>query len=156
MVEAPISEYRRVKATPPVSRSSSPHSSQSTIRPPLSSSSSKSDYPTSFTAELEGSHPPLRSQASFSNASQSSSKDKRPSASLAATKAIGHSFGKVGAAFGKSLVDLPLAMADGLHNVPALYGEEVRDMGAVRGWKSGGAKGLKVSLFSRMSLRIMG
>lgn len=44
----------------------------------------------------------------------------------------------------KTFVDVPLAMADGLHNVPMLYGEEVRDLGPVRGWKSGGAKGLKV------------
>jgi len=46
----------------------------------------------------------------------------------------------------KTLLDVPLAVADGLHNVPALYGEEVRDMGSVRGWKSGGTKGLKVCI----------
>lgn len=81
-----------------------------------------------------------------SNSAGSSSKDKGPSASLAAGKAIGHGFGKVGGAMMKTLVDVPLAMADGLHNVPALYGEEVRDMGSVRGWKSGGTKGLKVCI----------
>lgn len=146
IVEAPITEYRRVKSQSLSARSSSPHHSQST-RSTISSSSSTSDYPTSSTSEPKGPRPPLESQPSYSNRSASSStKEQKPSASLAATKAIGHSFGKVGAAMAKTFVDVPLAMADGLHNVPALYGEEVRDMGPVRGWKSGGAKGLKVSL----------
>ncbi|KAM0358606.1 hypothetical protein ACHAO7_003691 [Fusarium culmorum] len=42
-----------------------------------------------------------------------------------------------------SLVDFPLAMADGLKNVPRLYGEEVRDHGPVTDWKSGGTVAAK-------------
>ena len=38
-----------------------------------------------------------------------------------------------------TLVDVPLALADGLHAVPKLYGEKVRDHGTVTDWKSGGA-----------------
>jgi phage-related protein len=44
-----------------------------------------------------------------------------------------------------SLVFIPLAFTDGLRAVPRLYGEEVRELGEVRDWKSGtvvGAKGL--------------
>lgn len=37
-----------------------------------------------------------------------------------------------------TLVDVPLALADGLHAVPRLYGEKVREHGAVTDWKSGG------------------
>lgn len=43
-----------------------------------------------------------------------------------------------------SLVDFPLALADGLKNVPRLYGEEVRDHGPVTDWKSGGTVAAKV------------
>lgn len=68
------------------------------------------------------------------------------SASSAAGKAVGQSFGKLGMAATKTAVDLPLAMAEGMHNIPALYGEKVRDLGEVRGWKSGGVVGVKVSL----------
>jgi hypothetical protein len=41
-------------------------------------------------------------------------------------------------------VDIPLAAAKGLHNVPALYGDEVRDNGRVKDWKSGAIVGGKV------------
>ncbi|KAG8675942.1 hypothetical protein FPOAC1_001937 [Fusarium poae] len=42
-----------------------------------------------------------------------------------------------------SLVDFPLALAEGLKNVPRLYGEEVRDHGPVTDWKSGGTVAAK-------------
>ncbi|RGP74453.1 hypothetical protein FLONG3_6012 [Fusarium longipes] len=42
-----------------------------------------------------------------------------------------------------TLVDFPLALADGLKNVPRLYGEEVRDHGPVTDWKSGGTVAAK-------------
>jgi hypothetical protein len=65
------------------------------------------------------------------------------SAAGAAGKAVGRGFEKVGMAVTKGVIDLPRAVADGLHNVPALYGEEVRDYGEIRGWKSGSMVGAK-------------
>ncbi|KAH7378899.1 hypothetical protein BKA64DRAFT_736571 [Cadophora sp. MPI-SDFR-AT-0126] len=72
-------------------------------------------------------------------------KERSPglSAAGAAGKAVGKSFGKVGMTVAKTAVDLPLAFADGLHNVPALYGDKPRDHGPVTGWKSGGVVGVK-------------
>jgi hypothetical protein len=45
-------------------------------------------------------------------------------------------------------VDIPLAAAKGLHNVPALYGDEVRDNRKVKDWKSGTIVGGKVGTTS--------
>ncbi|KAH6643326.1 glycosyltransferase family 28 domain-containing protein [Truncatella angustata] len=36
-----------------------------------------------------------------------------------------------------ALVDMPLALAEGLKNVPRLYGEEIQDHGTVNDWQSG-------------------
>lgn len=41
------------------------------------------------------------------------------------------------------LLDIPLSAADGLRAVPKLYGEEVKDQDAIRGWKSGAVAGGK-------------
>ena len=46
-----------------------------------------------------------------------------------------------------TLVDMPLALAEGLRNTPALYGGEVRDYGPITDWKSGGVVAAKVSSF---------
>lgn len=63
----------------------------------------------------------------------------------AASRSIGRGMGKAGGSLTKAiLVDVPLALADGLHAVPSLYGEKVRDRGAVTDWKSGGAVAGKV------------
>lgn len=35
------------------------------------------------------------------------------------------------------LIDMPLAVSDGLRAVPRLYGDEVKDHGIIRDWKSG-------------------
>lgn len=43
-----------------------------------------------------------------------------------------------------TLVDTPLALAEGMRNIPRLYGEEVKDYGKVTDWKSGGAVAAKV------------
>jgi hypothetical protein len=42
------------------------------------------------------------------------------------------------------LVDMPLALAEGMKNVPRLYGEEVPDHGKVADWQSGGKVAAKV------------
>jgi hypothetical protein len=35
------------------------------------------------------------------------------------------------------LIDMPLAVSEGLRAVPGLYGDEVKDYGTVREWKLG-------------------
>lgn len=47
-----------------------------------------------------------------------------------------------------TLVDVPLALTEGLHNVPAMYGGTVRDHGKVDDWKSGGIVAGKVRAWS--------
>jgi hypothetical protein len=47
--------------------------------------------------------------------------------------------------FKGTMVDLPLAVAEGLRTVPRLYGEEVQDHGVVTDWKSGFVVAGKVS-----------
>jgi sterol 3beta-glucosyltransferase len=52
----------------------------------------------------------------------------------------------IGTSFVKgTLVDVPLAFAEGWRNVPALYGDKPRDYGPVTDWKSGGVVAAKVS-----------
>lgn len=46
-----------------------------------------------------------------------------------------------------SLVVIPVAFTEGLRNVPRLYGEDVRDLGEVRDWKSGTTAGAKVVVY---------
>ncbi|TGO61015.1 hypothetical protein BOTNAR_0136g00180 [Botryotinia narcissicola] len=65
------------------------------------------------------------------------------SALQASSIAVGKGFGKLGMAMSKSAIDLPLAFADGFHELPALYGDKPRDYGQVRDWKSGSIKGAK-------------
>lgn len=45
-------------------------------------------------------------------------------------KAVGHMYKGI-------LIDMPLAASEGLRAVPRLYGEEVKEYGVVRDWKSG-------------------
>ncbi|KAF2194211.1 hypothetical protein K469DRAFT_453572, partial [Zopfia rhizophila CBS 207.26] len=52
----------------------------------------------------------------------------------ASASGIGDFFKSYGKGF---FLDIPLACTEGLRAVPKLYGEEVRDHGAIRDWKSG-------------------
>jgi len=45
-----------------------------------------------------------------------------------------------------ALVDVPLALAEGMRNTPRLYGDRVKDHGPVTGWKSGSAVAVKVRI----------
>ncbi|KFY94399.1 hypothetical protein V500_03298 [Pseudogymnoascus sp. VKM F-4518 (FW-2643)] len=59
------------------------------------------------------------------------------------SQSVGKSFGRgvvdIGGTVGKAaLVDVPLALTDGLREVPKLYGGTVRRHGPVTDWKSGG------------------
>ncbi|KAF7880784.1 uncharacterized protein EAF01_011949 [Botrytis porri] len=56
-----------------------------------------------------------------------------------AAKTFGKGIGKMAVVLPKAtLVDFPLALTEGLHHMPRLYGDEVRDHGKVKDWKSGG------------------
>ncbi|KAF7514854.1 hypothetical protein G7054_g14948 [Neopestalotiopsis clavispora] len=61
------------------------------------------------------------------------------SAGGAALKEVGLGFGSMAGTFTKgTLVSTPLALAEGLRNMPRLYGEEVKDYEKVKDWQSGG------------------
>jgi len=67
------------------------------------------------------------------------------SAAAAATHAVGSSAGSMTGVLTKGmLVDMPLALAEGMKNVPKLYGDEVPDHGKVTDWQSGGKVAAKV------------
>ncbi|KAF7369031.1 Glycosyltransferase family 1 protein [Mycena venus] len=56
----------------------------------------------------------------------------------AMTAASGKSLGRVFTSYVRgTMVDVPVAVADGLRGVPRMYGEEVKDYGEVKDWKSG-------------------
>ncbi|KYK61809.1 hypothetical protein DCS_02953 [Drechmeria coniospora] len=68
----------------------------------------------------------------------SSGKDKK-TASLASAAAAGKGLGQASGSVVKgALVDMPLALAEGLRATPKLYGDTVEDHGKVTDWKSGG------------------
>lgn len=64
------------------------------------------------------------------------------SAAMASGKGIGKLYGAMAKG---ALVDLPLALAEGLRNAPRLYGAEADDYGRTKDWKSGAVVGGKVS-----------
>lgn len=71
--------------------------------------------------------------------------DSNASAGVAAAGAVGRGMAGMATAVTKgALVDVPLALAEGLRNTPKLLGEEVRDHGKVTDWKSGGTVAAKV------------
>jgi len=60
---------------------------------------------------------------------------------------LGKGFAKmVGVLPKATLVDFPLALTEGLHHLPRIYGEEVRNHGQVKDWKSGGVVAGKVRI----------
>lgn len=63
----------------------------------------------------------------------------------AAAGAAGREFGKMMGSLAKGvLLDLPVAMADGFHAMPKLYGDKTMERGAVSNWKNGMTAGGKV------------
>ncbi|KAF2963190.1 hypothetical protein GQX73_g10384 [Xylaria multiplex] len=46
-----------------------------------------------------------------------------------------------------TFVTVPVAFTEGFRNIPRLYGEDVRDIGTVRDWKSGTVAGTKVVVY---------
>jgi hypothetical protein len=72
---------------------------------------------------------------------------------------IARGFGKAGNTFLKGgLVDIPFALAEGLRNAPAMYGDKPRDFGPITDWKTGGivaGKGLVFGLYDGISGLVM-
>ncbi|KAK8130689.1 glycosyltransferase family 28 domain-containing protein [Apiospora kogelbergensis] len=65
-------------------------------------------------------------------------------ASRAAMKSAAGGVGSMVGVIAKgTLVDTPLAFAEGFRNLPRLYGEETKDHGRVTGWQSGGVVAAK-------------
>lgn len=68
---------------------------------------------------------------------------------------IARGFGKAGNTILKGgLVDIPFALAEGLRNAPAMYGDKPRDLGPVTDWKTGGVvagKGLFFGIYDGIS-----
>lgn len=63
----------------------------------------------------------------------------------AAALAAGKGVASIGTSVTKgTLVGFPLAITEGLRNTPRLYGDEVKDHGKVKDWKSGGTVAAKV------------
>jgi hypothetical protein len=76
--------------------------------------------------------------------------DGASSGTGAATVAVGKGLGKISTGFAKGVIlDLPVAMADGFHALPVLYGDKKMERGAVKDWKSGMKVGGKVSFGGR-------
>jgi hypothetical protein len=101
----------------------------------VSKSSSEFDLP-------ESSVLPSQSIASSVEVSSLSDFTTKPPSKLRATAAAmegsAKSMGKVvGYSYKGMLVDMPLAVSEGLRAVPRLYGDDVKDHGAIHDWKSG-------------------
>ncbi|KAG9499326.1 hypothetical protein J7337_010146 [Fusarium musae] len=93
---------------------------------------SRSRSPASSTTAMDSQE---RSAADFSKG------DRDVSASSSAGKSAGKGISKMTSSVLKgSLVDVPLALTEGLHNLPGLYGEKVRKHDKVTDWKSGTAE----------------
>jgi sterol 3beta-glucosyltransferase len=69
-----------------------------------------------------------------------------PSGASAASLAAGKGLGKMSGGLAKGIIlDLPVAMADGFHALPVLYGDKPMAREAVTDWKSGAVVGGKVT-----------
>jgi hypothetical protein len=70
---------------------------------------------------------------------------QKHTAAGAVSVSVGKGFvGLAGTLTKASLVDIPMALTEGLHQAPALYGEKPRDHGGVTDWKSGSTVAGKV------------
>ena len=120
MVIKLYAEYKRG-----LPRSSSPTLLQTTT--PLEPTSSSTDYQSQVSRE--GLKPGSKRSSDLMNG-------LRTTGAMAGASAKG--FGNfVMRFFKRSLIDIPLAATEGLHAVPKLYGDEVKDHGKVTGMKSG-------------------
>ncbi|CAG8954861.1 hypothetical protein HYFRA_00008547 [Hymenoscyphus fraxineus] len=142
LVNQPVAEYKRARSDFHRSNTSTTTSSQ-----PMSPS--QASLPTYAESELglvrqDSLSAPTEDGATVSGDTKSvggksdqTQTSQKSHAGRAAGKALGRGFGKVGNAFVKSAIDVPVAMADGLHSAPKLFGGKYRDHGPVTDWKSG-------------------
>jgi hypothetical protein len=86
-------------------------------------------------------------------------RESRPQEKKQDGNRVARGFGKAGNTFLKGgLVDIPFALAEGLRNAPAMYGDKPRDLGPVTDWKTGGivaGKGLVFGLYDGISGLVM-
>ncbi|WYZ45983.1 hypothetical protein EsH8_IX_000208 [Colletotrichum jinshuiense] len=95
---------------------------------------------TDFTAALGGTFIDPWKEYKLARASGHETGRASGAAAIAAGKGLASMAGTVTKG---GLVNLPLAVAEGMHNVPRLYGDKVRDNGKVEDWKSGGVVAAK-------------
>ena len=77
--------------------------------------------------------------------------DGASSGAGAASIAVGKGVGKISAGLAKGvMLDLPVAMADGFHALPVLYGDKKMERGSVKDWKSGMKVGGKVRFLKKV------
>ncbi|KAJ7182660.1 putative sterol glucosyltransferase [Mycena crocata] len=91
---------------------------------------------------INTSNPASPSSASFDKDDRGEGSSRGPLSGMytagAMAAASGKSIGRVMTVSAKSqLVDIPLAVTEGMRNVPKLYGEQLKDYGQVKDWKSG-------------------
>ncbi|KAJ7162111.1 hypothetical protein C8R46DRAFT_1103536 [Mycena filopes] len=102
--------------------------------PPHSNPSDAPAFSTSFPPEKADD----RGEGSSRGAGAIAAARDYASTAGAMTAASGKSLGAVFATTARGvMVDIPLAVTHGMRSLPRLYGEDVRDYGEVRDWKSG-------------------
>lgn len=152
MVTKPYKEYKVGRTNTSVK---SVVSGSSSLRSSRSSSSTQVEFVTGEVHDLV-----VDSSASSSVSSRSHSVSRsEKSMDVASTPGFGCTAARMAGASAKSfgdlnlkgfkglMVDIPLATAEGLRNVPALYGDKPRDHGTVTDWKSGALTGGKAFVY---------
>lgn len=162
----PYLEYRKGRASATHSQSNSRTPSRASSPTKSTYSRNHSPTKPTFSGKEKGmdlkyssTNPTLSKSSSFNYAGEGPSRAtsaplsptlSTTSASSTATKNHGiQTAGKMAAASAKSvgafnsslfrgmMVDLPLAVAEGMRNVPSLYGDDVKTLQPVTDWKSG-------------------
>ena len=97
----------------------------------------------------------IQSSARVLHADQPLDKDCKSQSSAAvavATKGVARLTGSIAKG---ALVDIPLALTEGLHNMPALYNDKPRDFGPVDSAKAGGIVAAKVRLVLSLTILVI-
>lgn len=127
-------QVRRMESSPQIRHPGETHGAESSKRNEFSGNSDRSS------SYCEDDSP---SDIASVN-SHNSSKNKphaRPNVALSMAQASASGVGGFFKHYTKGVfVDMPLAFAEGSRALPKLYGEEVRDYGPVKDWKSGFSK----------------
>lgn len=92
-----------------------------------------SPSPSTSTSTLDSNYPPGSSQQIAKSTARTGAQTAGAMAAASA-KSLGNAIGRP---YKSIFVDVPLAVADGLHAVPKLYGSEVRERDKITDFKSG-------------------